>query len=282
MVVRVGRDGAVEPVDVGGPQLVLIAGPCSLESSAVVMAAAEAVAESAAAHGLPWIFKGSFDKANRSGATSWRGPGLARGLELLAMVRERFGVPVTTDVHRPEQAAVAAEVVDLLQVPAFLCRQTDLLTACAETGAPVNVKKGQFLAPESTQGIVDKLAGAGGVILTERGTTFGHGDLVVDYRGISALAATGAAVCLDATHSTQRPARGQLVTGGARHHAATLARAGVAVGIDALFVEVHPCPDQARSDAATQLPAAALSEWLRPVVAIDRAVRGAGRCGASR
>ena len=255
-----------------GERLVLIAGPCGLESAALAFEVAEQLAALARRLQLPWVFKSSFDKANRSAAGSWRGPGLDRGLQILADVRSRFSVPVTTDVHVPAQAAPVAEVVDLLQVPAFLCRQTDLLEACADTGRPVNVKKGQFLAPEATAGIVDKV-GATRVMLTERGACFGHGDLVVDYRSLVQMRALGVPVCFDATHSTQRP--GGSKTGGDRRFTAPLARAAAAVGIDALFAEVHPRPHEARSDAATQLRADELAAILGDVLAIHRLRSGA-------
>jgi len=267
-VFKVGGRG-VEPVQLG-QQLVLIAGPCGLESRELVLDVASQVDQIARGLGVPWVFKGSFDKANRSAAGAWRGPGILEGLQMLAEVRDRLGIPVTTDVHLPEQAVVAARVVDLLQVPAFLCRQSDLLQACADTGLPVNVKKGQFLAPAAAAGIVDKV-GADRVMLTERGACFGHGDLVVDFRSLVQMRALGVPVCFDATHSTQRP--GGEHTGGDRRYAAPLARAAAAVGIDALFVEVHPRPKQARSDAATQLTPAQLQAILREVVAVHE-VRG--------
>ena len=259
-------------VRIGGPSLVLIAGPCGLESADLAHEVAGSVQAVAQRLGLPWIFKSSFDKANRTSADGWRGPGLARGLEILADVRQRWGVPVTTDVHHPEQAAAVAEVADLLQVPAFLCRQTDLLAACGATGRPVNVKRGQFLAPGALGGVVEKVAGP--VMLTERGTTFGHGDLVADLRMLVWMRALGVPVCFDATHSVQSP--GARRTGGRREMVAPLARAAAAVGIDALFVETHPDPSRARSDAGSQVPLDDLHAVLQPVVAVHAAARAVG------
>ena len=256
----------VSPVRIGG-DLVLIAGPCGLESAELALEAAERIDLVCRRMGVRWVFKSSFDKANRSAAHAWRGPGLDKGLRILADVRARIGVPVTTDVHLPGQADAVAEVVDMLQVPAFLCRQTDLLLACAQTGRPVNVKKGQFLSPPAAEGIVDKV-GRNQLILTERGACFGHGDLVVDFRSLVLMRSLGVPVCFDATHSTQRP--GAHSTGGDRSFAAPLARAAAAVGVDALFVEVHPEPSQARSDAATQIDVAHLESMLTQVLQIHR------------
>jgi len=260
----------VGAVSIGGPDLVLIAGPCVIESRAATLDIAHRLADITAALNLPLIFKASFDKANRSSIAAYRGPGLDAGLEVLAAVGEATGLPLTTDVHHPEQAAAIAAVVDLLQVPAFLCRQTDLLVACAETGRPVNVKKGQFMAPQAMGAVVDKLrvSGASGVVLTERGTSFGYGDLVVDYRGLPILRGLGAPVCMDATHACQQPPTGGASTGGLRDMVPTLARAAVAVGIDALFLEVHPNPDQAPCDGSNMLPLADLDGLLRGLLAL--------------
>ncbi len=260
----------VGAVTIGGPSLVLIAGPCVIEGRAATLDIAHALAATCDALGIPLIFKASFDKANRSTGTAFRGPGLDAGLEVLAAVREATGLPVTTDVHLPHQAAPIAAVVDLLQVPAFLCRQTDLLLACAATGRPVNVKKGQFMAPEAMGAVVEKLraGGAGGTVLTERGSSFGHGDLVVDYRGLPAMRALGVPVCMDATHACQQPPRLGASTGGLRAMVPTLARAAVAVGIDALFLEVHPDPDRAPCDGSNMLPLAELEPLLRGLLAL--------------
>jgi len=262
----------VGPTTIGDGGLTLIAGPCVLEERDRVLRIAEGLRHHADAAGLPLVFKASFDKANRTSLGSYRGPGLDAGLALLAEVRERFDVPVTTDVHEPAQAAAVAQVADLLQIPAFLCRQTDLLRAAAATGRPVNVKKGQFLAPSAVGPLVEKLAGAAGVLLTERGTSFGHGDLVVDYRGLPEMRRF-APVVFDCTHSTQRPGAHGGRSGGDRSLALPLARAAVAVGIDALFAEVHDDPAAARSDADTQLPLGALPHLLRAVRAVHEATQ---------
>lgn len=206
--------------------------------------------------GLGYIFKASFDKANRTSVGSERGAGIQAGLDILRRVKTQFEVPVTTDIHLPEQAAIVAPVVDLIQIPAFLCRQSDILQAAAETGRPVNVKKGQFLAPWDARNIVDKLRSfdANGVMLTERGTTFGYNNLIVDFPGLEIMRSFGVPTCFDATHSAQRPGGLGASTGGARESIPAMVRAACAVGIDALFLEVHPDPERALSDAATQWP----------------------------
>ena len=254
--------------------LTLLAGPCVLEEPERVLRIARTLRDEAAAVGLPLVFKASFDKANRTSGASFRGPGLERGLELLAVVRAELGVPVTTDVHEPWQAERAAEVVDLLQVPAFLCRQTDLLLACGATGRPVNVKKGPFVDPRDLGHAVDKVrsAGDGGVMLTERGTSFGYGDLVVDPRALVWLRSLGVPVVFDATHAAQRPSALGDRSGGDRELVPALARSAVAVGVDAVFLEVHDDPERARSDAATQWPAHRLGPLLRSLVALHAAV----------
>ena len=252
-------------VVIGDGGLTLIAGPCVLEEPDRVLRIAEGLAQACADEGVGLVFKASFDKANRTSGNSPRGPGLDRGLAMLERVRNAIGAPVTTDVHLPRQAAAVADVVDLLQVPAFLCRQTDLLHACAATGRPVNVKKGQMVDPRTMGHAVAKLraAGDGGVLLTERGTTFGHGDLVVDYRGLLWMREHEVPVVFDATHSVQRPSAGPGRSGGDRALAPALARAAVAIGVDALFAEVHDEPEAAWSDAATQLPLSGFRGWLR-------------------
>jgi 2-dehydro-3-deoxyphosphooctonate aldolase (KDO 8-P synthase) len=266
----------VGPVTIGGGQpFAWIAGPCVLEDADEALALAAALADIARRAGVPFVFKASFDKANRTSGTAYRGPGLADGLALLARIRREIGVPVTTDIHEPDQAEPVAAVVDLLQIPAFLSRQTDLVVAAARTGRPVNIKKGPFAAPKDLQHAVAKAqaAGDGGALVTERGTTFGYGDLVVDLRGLPILRAA-APVVLDVTHACQRPAAEGDRSGGDRSFAAALGRAGLAVGVDAIFSEVHPDPDRARSDAATQLPLAAvpaiLDGWRRVADALAR------------
>ncbi len=257
-----------------GRPLAIIAGPCGLESADVAFAVARGVKAAAARLGLPFIFKGSFDKANRTRGDAWRGPGLREGLDLLAAIRREVGVPVTTDVHESGQAEAVASVVDLLQVPAFLCRQTDLLVACGRTGKPVNVKKGQFLAPDDARYVVDKVrsAGASGVIITERGTTFGHHDLVVDFRGLADMRSDGVVVAFDATHSVQRPGAMGGRSGGTRRHVPVLARAAVAAGVDLVFAEVHPDPASALSDADTQWPLAEIDAFLGPLARLREVV----------
>ena len=224
------------------------------------------------------VFKASFDKANRTSAQSYRGEGMDEGLAVLAEVKRETGRPVLTDVHLPDQAAAVAEVADVLQIPAFLCRQTDLLQAAAATGRPVNVKKGQFLAPEDMAHVLGKLRAAGGerVLLTERGTSFGYHDLVVDMRGLLTLRALGVPVCFDATHSVQRPSAADGTSGGDRTLAPVLARAAVAVGVDAIFAEVHEDPDHARSDGPNSLTYALLDQLLGEAVRV-RAALGATR-----
>jgi 2-dehydro-3-deoxyphosphooctonate aldolase (KDO 8-P synthase) len=256
------RVGAVE---VGGAGRVLLAGPCVLEEPDRVLRIAEGCRRAAERAGLAYIFKASFDKANRSRVDAFRGPGLDAGLALLARVREAIGCPVTTDVHETAQVAAVAQAVDLLQVPAFLCRQTDLLAACGASGRPVNVKKGQFLAPDDLRFAIEKARGPGGVLVTERGTAFGYGDLVVDFRGLVTMRALGVPVVYDATHSVQRPGGG--VTGGDRQFVLPLLRAAVAVGVDAVFAEVHDDPAQARSDAASQWPLDRVDELCRAIAA---------------
>ncbi len=254
---------------VGEGPLLCILGPCVLESEGGATRIAEGIAEVCARLGVAWVFKASFDKANRSSQGSYRGPGMAEGLPILARIGERVGAPVTTDIHLPEQAARVAEVVDLLQVPAFLCRQTDLLEAAAATGRPVNVKKGQFVAPADMAGVLGKLP-AGRVMLTERGTTFGYHDLVVDFRSLPTMRALGVPVCFDATHSVQSP--GGATTGGDRRWVPYLARAATAVGIDALFAEVHDRPEEALSDGPNMVRLSDLEALLRMVLAVRAAV----------
>ncbi len=264
------RPFKVRDVAIGSGNLVVIAGPCLAESLELCITVAEDLAGICEKLGLGYIFKASYDKANRTSADSVRGRGIEAGLEILEAVRDRFGVPVTSDVHTVEQASIASAVVDLLQIPAFLCRQTDLLEAAAETGKPVNVKKGQFLAPWDAKNIVDKLCSfnASGIMLTERGVSFGYNTLVVDMPGLETMRSFGAPVCFDATHSAQRPGGHGASTGGNRATIPALARAAVAVGVDALFLEVHPDPANALSDAATQWPLAQAEDLLTKVKAI--------------
>lgn len=258
---------------IGDGSLTVIAGPCLAESLDLCRTVAEKTQEACAEHGLSFIFKASFDKANRTSGGTTRGEGMEAGLEILAKIKAEFQVPVTTDIHLPDQAKIVAEVADILQIPAFLCRQSDLLEAAAATGLPVNVKKGQFLAPWDTKNIVEKLISfqANGIILTERGTSFGYNTLVVDMPGLETMRSFGVPVCMDATHSAQRPGGAGTSSGGNRDAVPALARAAAAVGIDALFVETHPDPANALSDAATQWPLDRVSELLASVSSIHRA-----------
>jgi 2-dehydro-3-deoxyphosphooctonate aldolase (KDO 8-P synthase) len=257
----------------GGAPLLLIAGPDSIESEAHALEMARALARIARDRGVALVYKSSFDKANRTSASSFRGPGMDEGLAILAKVKKETGLPVTTDFHTPEQAARVAPVVDLLQVPAMLSRQTDMLAAAAATGRPVNVKKGQFLAPWDMGPAIAKASGKGGVMVTERGATFGYNNLVVDFRGIPRMRALGVPVCFDATHSVQLPGGQGTASGGERAFIAPLARAAVAVGVDALFFEVHDDPAKALCDGPSQLPLSAFPAILDGILAIDRAAR---------
>ena len=251
-------------IEIGNGRLVLIAGPCMAESRELCLEAAAYLRDLCGELDIGYVFKASFDKANRSSGESRRGPGLVRGLEFLAAVREEIGVPVITDIHESGEAAVVAQVVDMLQIPAFLCRQTDLLVAAGKTGKPVNIKKGQFMAPEDMRGAVEKVRMTGNrqVLLTERGSSFGYHNLVVDMRSLVEMRALGVPVVFDATHSVQLPGGLGNASGGRREFVFPLARAAAAVGIDALFTEVHPHPDQALSDGPNSLDFAAIRELL--------------------
>lgn len=251
-----------------------MAGPCAIEGEDVVLRTAEKVVEICARLRVPIIFKGSYRKANRTRLDSFTGIGDEKALQILAGVRERFGVPVITDFHTADEAVMAAEYVDVLQVPAFLCRQTDMLVAAAKTGKAVNVKKGQFLSPDAMQFAVDKIRQSGNeqIILTERGSTFGYGDLVVDYRGIPAMQTFGVPVVMDCTHSLQQPNQASGVTGGQPALIETIARAAIAVGADGLFIETHPDPSSAKSDGANMLPLDRLEGLLERLVRIRAAL----------
>ena len=264
-------------VGLDGP-LFLMAGPCVIETQGLCLQIARHLADLAERLDMGIIFKASFDKANRSSAKSFRGPGMERGLEILAAVRDKTGLPVMTDVHEPAQAAAVAEVVDCLQVPAFLCRQTDLLVACASTGRPINVKKGQFLSPEEMTNVVEKIRSCGNdkILLTERGTFFGYNRLVNDMTAIPGMKALGCPVVFDATHSTQRPGGLGNISGGRPEMAPVLARAAVAAGANGLFTEVHPEPARARSDAACVMPLAWLESTIRLCQRLSEVVREGG------
>ena len=267
-VVKVGD------VEIGADRLCLIAGPCVIEGRDHCLRVADEAAAVARSLEMPFVFKASFDKANRTSIDSFRGPGVEEGLDVLAAVRDAIAAPVLTDVHAVAQVAAVAAVVDIIQIPAFLCRQTDLLVATAESGRPVNVKKGQFLAPGDMRHVVGKLeaAGAVGILLTERGTSFGYNNLVVDFKGLCRLADYGHPVVFDVTHSLQLPGAGEGETAGERRFAEPLARAAVAAGTDVLFIEVHDEPARARSDGSTQLPLERLRPLLEQVLRVREAV----------
>ncbi len=255
--------------------LALIAGPCALESRAHGLEMAHALKEIAERLKIGLVYKSSFDKANRTSAASARGLGLDEALPIFAEIRETVGLPIITDVHEAEQCAAVAEAVDVLQIPAFLCRQTDLLVAAARTGKPVNVKKGQFLAPWDMANVVAKLLNAGNpnVLVTERGVSFGYNTLVSDMRALPLLAETGAPVIFDATHSVQQPGGQGTASGGERRFVPVLARAAVAVGVAGIFIETHENPDRAPSDGPNMLPLAALEPLLKELIEIDRLVK---------
>ena len=261
----------------GGAPLALIAGPCVIESESHALMLAEALAATAARVGIPLIFKASYDKANRTSLKSFRGPGLESGLKTLALVKARTGLPVLTDIHEAAQVAAVAEVADVLQIPAFLSRQTDLIVAAARTGRTVNLKKGQFLAPTDMKHAIEKVTASGNqqVFVTERGTSFGYHNLVVDMRAFPMLRALGAPVVYDATHSLQLPGAGDGVTAGQAEYIEPLAAAAVAAGVDGIFVEVHDDPSRAKSDAQNALPLDRVEPLLRRLLAIQTAAHGA-------
>lgn len=270
------REIRIRDVTIGGDRpLVLIAGPCVIETEELTLRIATALAALAERLGIGLVFKASYDKANRSSIGSYRGPGLEKGLRVLERVRSELGLPVLSDVHDVSQVGPAAEVLDVLQVPAFLSRQTDLLVAAGETGKPVNVKKGQFLAPGDMRHAIEKIRSTGNedVLLTERGSSFGYHDLVVDMRGLSILRETGKPVVFDATHAVQLPGAADGASGGERRHVPALARAAVAVGVDGLFLEVHENPEAALSDGPNSLPLDGLEPLLRRIRAIDEAAK---------
>jgi 2-dehydro-3-deoxyphosphooctonate aldolase (KDO 8-P synthase) len=264
-------DGVV----LGGDALVLIAGPCVVESESHAIELARTVAAIARQAGVPYIFKASFDKANRTSGTSFRGPGLEAGLAALGRVKREVGVPILTDIHEPWQADRAAEVADVLQIPAFLSRQTDLITAAARTGRVVNLKKGQFLAPLDMRHAIEKVRAAGNdrVFVTERGFSFGYNNLVVDMRAFPMMRGLGAPVVFDVTHSLQLPGAGDGVTAGLAEYIEPLARAGVGAGVDGVFLEVHEDPAKARSDAQNALPVSRLAALLDQLIRIHAVVK---------
>ncbi|MCA8948080.1 MAG: 3-deoxy-8-phosphooctulonate synthase [Planctomycetes bacterium] len=275
-LVSVGGGGADNVEFGGGRPFALIAGPCVIESREHTLRHAERLRQIARDAGVPLVFKSSFDKANRTSGAAFRGTGLETGLAILAEVRRDLGLPVLTDVHAAEQCAAAAEVVDCLQIPAFLCRQTDLLLAAAATGRAVNVKKGQFLAPDDVGNVLAKVRDAGNlnVMITERGASFGYRTLVVDFAGFPTMRGFGQPLIFDATHSVQRPGGAGTSTGGDRTKVPFLARAAVACGVDGLFMEVHEDPDRAPSDGPNMLQLEDLAGLLRELRVIEVAVRG--------
>ncbi len=256
--------------------LTLIGGPCAIESEALCLQVAASLQKTCRKLGVNFIFKASFDKANRTSGKSFRGPGMEAGLNILGRVRAKFGIPVLTDIHNEAQAAIASEFVDVLQIPAFLCRQTDLIEAAVQTGRIVNIKKGQFLSPAEMGQVVKKAAAAGGkrIVITERGTTFGYNNLVSDMRAIPILRRTGCPVIFDATHSVQLPGGGGDKSAGQREFAPVLARAAVAAGATGVFIETHPRPDRALSDGPNMIPLAEMPALLAGLVRVHRAVQG--------
>jgi 2-dehydro-3-deoxyphosphooctonate aldolase (KDO 8-P synthase) len=263
----------------GGLPLAVIAGPCVIESKDSALRHAAALKERADRVGVPYIFKSSYDKANRSSLSSFRGPGLEQGLEVLAAVKKKIGVPILTDVHEIDQVAAVKEVADVLQIPAFLCRQTDFVLAVARSGKVVNIKKGQFLAPWDMRNVVDKVRSTGNeqILLTERGASFGYNNLVSDMRSVVVMREIGFPVILDATHSLQLPGGLGNASGGERKYIPALARAGAAAGIDALFMEVHEDPDHALSDGPNSLELKDFESLLKVVKRLDAIVKESGQ-----
>jgi 2-dehydro-3-deoxyphosphooctonate aldolase (KDO 8-P synthase) len=258
-----------------GEPLAILAGPCVIESEKHTLSIAESLQKIISFHSFSLIFKASYDKANRSSINSFRGPGLEKGLRILERVKTEFGLPVLTDVHSPEEAKAAAEVCDMIQIPAFLCRQTDLVAAVGRTKVAINIKKGQFLAPWDMKNVIDKILSCGNdrILLTERGTSFGYNNLVSDFRSIPIMQEFGFPVCFDATHSVQLPGGLGSTTGGQREFIPVLAKAAIAVGCNALFLECHPNPSQAKSDAASVLPLNELGPLLHELERIYHAVQ---------
>jgi 2-dehydro-3-deoxyphosphooctonate aldolase (KDO 8-P synthase) len=253
----------------------IIAGPCVIEDEATVFETAQQLKEITGELGLPFVFKSSYDKANRTSVTSFRGPGRGKGLRILADVRSRFGIPVISDIHSVEDVAPAAEVLDMLQLPAFLCRQTDLIVAAAKTGKPVNIKKGQFLAPWDVKNIIEKFKSTGNtnLFLTERGTVFGYNNLVVDFRSFPIMRSFGVPAIFDVTHSLQLPGGQGECSGGQREFAIPLAKAAAAAGVDGLFMEVHPDPDRAKCDGPNMIPLNQVRSLLKAIAAIHSLTR---------
>ena len=266
----------------GNAPLCVFAGPCVIESEAHVMKMAEQLKEICSSVGVPLVFKASYDKANRTSERSFRGPGLAGGLKIFQRIKKEFNLPILTDVHEADQAKPIAEVCDILQIPAFLCRQTDFVHAVGRAGKPVNVKKGQFLAPWDVKNIAEKLreVGCEDIVLTERGSSFGYGQLVTDFRSLVIMREqTGLPVCFDGTHSVQEPGALGNATGGQRKHVPLLCRAACAVGVNALFIETHEDPDHAKSDGPNMVPLSQMRDLLKTCKALDGVARNHERAG---
>lgn len=262
--------------EIGGDNLTILAGPCAIESQEVLDQTAQKLKEITQELGINYVFKSSFDKANRSSLNSFRGPGMERGLKMLQNVKDKFNIPIVTDIHMPEQAAEVAKVADIVQIPAFLCRQTDLLVAAGHTNKIINIKKGQFLAPEQMGSLIKKVEDSGNtnILVTDRGTTFGYNNLVVDFRGISIMQQYGYPVVFDATHSVQLPGANGTSSGGDRKFVPLLARAAVAAGADVLFFEVHPNPDKALCDGPNMVPLSQAKDLFAMCNKIFKLVRG--------
>jgi len=273
----VSHEFSIGPVPVGGGKLFLIAGPCVIESEDITFYTAGKLQALCSAAGLPLIFKSSYDKANRTSVNSYRGPGIDRGLRILSDARDKFNIPVLSDVHSVEEIRAASEVLDVLQIPALLCRQTDLILAASATGKTINVKKGQFLAPWDVKHMIDKFLSTGNsnLLITERGTSFGYNNLVVDFRGLPVMRSFGYPVIFDVTHSLQLPGGQGSCSGGQREFAEPLARAAVAVGIDGLFMEVHPEPAKALCDGPNMINFDALLKLLKKVTALHALIKDA-------
>ena len=262
--------------EIGGDKLTILAGPCAIESQEILNETAAGLKEITKKLGINYVFKSSFDKANRSSITSFRGPGLEKGLEMLTQVKEKYDLPIVTDIHTPQQAARVAEVADILQIPAFLCRQTDLLVAAAKTGKIINIKKGQFLAPEQMGSLIKKVEDSGNsnILITDRGTSFGYNNLVVDFRGIPIMQNFGYPVVFDATHSVQLPGANGTSSGGDRRFVPYLAKAAMAVGANSLFFEVHPSPDKALCDGPNMIALKDAEKLFAMCKSIFELVRG--------
>jgi 2-dehydro-3-deoxyphosphooctonate aldolase (KDO 8-P synthase) len=258
-----------------GNPLVLIAGPCVIENEEMIFTTAIKLKEICGRLGLSFIFKSSYDKANRTSLSSFRGPGMEKGLRILTDIKKRLSIPILSDVHSVEEVKAASQVLDVLQIPAFLCRQTDLILSCSRTGKPVNIKKGQFLSPWDVKNVIEKFISTGNhhLMITDRGTSFGYNNLVVDFRGFPVIRSFGYPMLFDVTHSLQLPGGEGSQTGGQREFAAPLARAAAATGVDGLFIEVHPNPTRALSDSATMLPLDEMETLLNQVKAVYETVR---------